>query len=153
MKDIKQMVTQDIINLMIDKVLSPREEAILSVLTNSWSDRPVTQKEIAESFQWKKANPEGHEDTHIDTITRKVRKAVHNLRVTHRLPILHNNEGHFLPSCEQDIQDFITRLELEAKGRAASTMNTYRVMKDIVGVSSNLFEELDSIGSQIVEIV
>lgn len=150
MKDIKQTIASSIIDLMIDKAFTPHEEAVLSFLTANWSDKEVTQKEIAESAKWKATHPLLGETTNINTTTRKIRRVIRNLRVEHRLPILHNEHGHYLPQTEEDIIDFMERLELEAKSRAASTIETYKIMKDSFGISSPTLDQFDAIGSQLV---
>lgn len=153
MKDIKQTVATDIINLMIAKAFTPAEEAVLSVLTSKWSEGVVSQREIAESPQWKAAHPLRQENTSINTATRNVRRVINNLRVTHKLPILHNANGHYLPETETDVAEFISKLELEAKARAVSTLQTYKVMKETFGISSPTFDRLETWGNQLVQIV
>jgi len=151
MKDIKQRIASDIVNVMATGSLSKQEEAILTVLTDRWGDRNVTQKEIAESRFWKDAVGTEESDSTMETKTRTVRRYIRNLRVKHKIAILHDERGHYLPETEQDLEDFIVRLEQEAKGRAASSMETYKTMKETLGVSSPLFEQLDFVGTQLIK--
>lgn len=138
---------------MISKAFSPPEEAILALLTERWSDKEVSQKEIAESDRWKATHPLLQDTTNVNTTTRKIRKVIRKLRVEHKLPILHNERGHYLPQTEEDVSEFMERLELEAKSRAASTIETYKVMKDSLGVSSPTLDRFDAIGNQLVVMV
>ena len=150
MRDIKQTVMTDIINLMISRSLSKQEEVVLALLTERWGDREISQKEIALSSKWKDSHPLLQDETNINTTTRKLRKVIRNLRIEHKLPILHNERGHFLPETEEDIDLFMERLELEAKSRAASTIETYKAMKDTFGVFSSTLDSFDTLGTQMV---
>ncbi len=152
MKDIKQIVNSDIVMLLCEKSLSSKEIAVVGILCAKWGDKHVKQKDIAEHRYWTETMEETKsEHPTMDSMTRDIRRIIRGLRVTHKLPILHDVNGHFLPETKEDLEQFIQRLESEAKGRAASSMETYKVMKETLGVSSPLFEELDFVGNQLIK--
>lgn len=150
MKDLKQLINQDIVDILCFGNPTEKEIAVLGILSKYWGDRPVTQREIAEHKYWKDSSPSA---ATIDTILREVRRTVRKLRVERKLAILHNSTGYFLPESQVQMEAFIGRLEQEAKGRAASSMETYKVMKETLGISSPLFEQLDFVGTQLIKTV
>jgi hypothetical protein len=153
MKDIKQMINQDLVNILSFGKPTQKEIAVLGILSIRWGDKPVTQREIAEHTYWKKATESTHKSGSIDTTMREVRRVIRKLRITHKLAIMHSSSGYYLPESQSDMEEFIGRLEQEAKGRAASSMETYKVMKDTLGISSPLFEQLDFVGTQLIKTI
>jgi hypothetical protein len=152
MKDLKQLVNQDIVEILCFGKPTEKEIAVLGILSHHWGDRPVTQKEIANHRYWKESTPLSTTDN-IDTKVREVRRTVRKLRVERKLAILHNGNGYYLPETQDDLEGFVQRLESEAKGRAASSIETYKVMKDTLGINSPLFEQLDFVGTQLIKTI
>jgi len=150
MKDLKQMINQDIVNVLCFGSPTEKEIAVLGILSRYWGDRPVTQKEIAEHRYWKESSKS---TASLDTVLREVRRTVRKLRVERKLAILHSSNGYYLPESKLEMEAFIGRLEQEAKGRAASSMETYKIMKETLGISSPLFEQLDFVGTQLIKTI
>lgn len=147
--ELRNKISADIVDLLCGSELSQKERAVINILFSVWGSHRLKQRDIASHKLWAQACPNSVSNEER-TVTREVRRTIRSLRVKHGIPILHDKDGHFLPEDEYQVERFIRRLELEAKKRAAASMETYKVMKDAVGFKSNLFEQLDSIGDQIV---
>jgi hypothetical protein len=151
MRNYKQEIASDIIQLMIDKALSPSEEAVLSVLTKNWSLGAVSQKDIVHSDEWKKAHPL-YVNADTNTSTRKLRKVINNLRIKHKLPILHNQFGHFLPDEKDHVEEFIRKLEADTKAQVCSKLETYQQIKDIFQIETVANNNVESISGQLMRL-
>jgi hypothetical protein len=132
-----QQMTKNIIELLSSEKLNKQEKAVLNVINKNWGIQHITQAKIArELFDW-------DTPTLDETLQRQVRRVIRSLRVNHKVPILHDQTGHYLPENFEDARIFLERLEREARGRSASSLETYRVLKDAVGVSSPLFDSME----------
>ena len=122
------------------------ENAVLALLESLWPKKTqITQLEIARSEKWM-----GCHEREIDVVqctlestVRQIRQIIRNLRINHMVPILSDSYGYFLPSTIDEAHEYIERTEREARSRAASSIETYRIMKKSLGISSNFFEKLE----------
>ena len=122
------------------------ENAVLALLESLWPKKTqITQLEIARSEKWM-----GCHEREIDAVqctlestVRQIRQIIRNLRINHMVPILSDSYGYFLPSTIDEAHEYIERTEREARSRAASSIETYRIMKKSLGISSNFFEKLE----------
>lgn len=127
--------------------LSTAEIAILALLIKNWGDgMRISQREIARTEAWIGVHPK-HEaamaEDYYETTTRMVRQVIRDLRVTHKIPVLADSDGYFLPNSQEEVDRYLTRMEQEARARAAASIITYNAMRDALGVHSAFFEQLN----------
>lgn len=146
--NIKESVISDIATLIGKGYLvTPKESAVLSILMLNWGREKIKQKDIIEHPHWKKLSTG---NALPETSMREVRRAIRKLRVEHRIPIMHSADGHYLPETESDIEEFMKRLEREVTRHTSSSLETYQIMKNSLGVTSNLLDRMDVAGVQVV---
>lgn len=122
------------------------ENAVLSLLESLWPKKTqITQLEIARSEKWLGCHEReiGVVQCTLESTVRQIRQIIRNLRINHMVPILSDSYGYFLPSTIDEAHEYIERTEREARSRAASSIETYRIMKKSLGISSNFFEKLE----------
>lgn len=141
----------DMIEALKKRNLSPEERAIMRVLYAAWtsgSTAHITQRELAKSEAWLGCH-EKHEFDKVqnptETTLRKVRQIVRDLRLKHNAPILSDRDGYWIPSDSREVQEYLQRIEQEAKSQAAAWFETYKAMKGTFGVSSAFFEGSQSL--------
>jgi hypothetical protein len=137
---------QTMINAARQSGMKDSENAVLSLLESLWPQKTqITQLEIAVSEKWVGCHRYeiGVVQCTLDSTVRQIRQIIRNFRIHHKVPILSDSYGYFLPSTIDEAHEYIERTEREARSRAASSIETYRVMKKSLGISSNLFEKLD----------
>ena len=132
--NIKESVIKDIATLIGrgDKV-SKKESAILSILMLNWGKEKIKQRVIIEHPYWKSAstgNPAPETEFGI--------------------PIMHSSAGHYLPETQEDVDDFMSRLEREVTRHTSSSFETYQILKDSLGATSSLLDRMDVAGVQVV---
>jgi hypothetical protein len=66
-----------------------------------------------------------------DAALRVVRGIVRELRVAFGFPIASCADGYFLPVNQAQVDEFMARVEREAKARARSSLETYRALRDV----------------------
>jgi len=131
--------------------MNDSESAVLFLIESLWADRiAITQLEIASSHKWMECHKKEEHllSSTTETTVRQVRQVIRNLRINHKIPILSDTNGYFLPSEIGEAQEYIERTEREARSRAASSIETYRVMKKTLGISSNFFDKMDDEGGE-----
>ena len=137
---------QTMINAARQSGMKDSENAVLSLLESLWPQKTqITQLEIAVSEKWLGCHKYeiGVVQCTLESTVRQIRQIIRNLRIHHKVPILSDSYGYFLPSTIDEAHEYIERTEREARSRAASSIETYRVMKQSLGISSNFFEKLD----------
>lgn len=146
--NIKESVISDIATLIGQgDSVSNKESAILSILMLNWGKDKVKQRDIIEHPYWKKVSTGNAQP---ETSMREVRRAIRKLRVGHKIPILHSAGGHYLPETESDVEEFMSRLEREVTRHTSSSLETYQIMKNSLGVTSNLLDRMDVAGIQVI---
>lgn len=135
----KEKITRQLEELRLKK-LTPEERAVMTVLWKRWKDGGgrVTQMDIARSEPWLGC----HEKYEMDrvrkpdeTTLRKVRQIIRDLRVTHYAPILSDRAGYWIPKGENEVREYLDRLEAEAKAQIQSWLETHRSMEVTFGMS------------------
>jgi hypothetical protein len=146
--NIKESVIKDIATLIGrgDKV-SKKESAILSILMLNWGKEKIKQRVIIEHPYWKSAST-GNPAPETDM--REVRRSIRRLRVEFGIPIMHSSAGHYLPETQEDVDDFMSRLEREVTRHTSSSFETYQILKDSLGATSSLLDRMDVAGVQVV---
>lgn len=145
--------TQKLTTILEDlkhKALSKEERAVMSVIYQAWlkGGKKVTQRDIAKSERWLGCNKKHELDIVKDpkeTTLRKVRQIVRDLRVTHRAPILSDRKGYWIPLTFSEVNQYLVRIEGEAKAQAAAWFETYRAMQKTFEVESKFFEQQASL--------
>lgn len=91
----------------------------------------ATQRQIARSARWIGCHPI-HEANIItgnyESTTRAVRQIVMDLRRKHLIPIMGTSKGYRFPISRREFSEYWRRLEGEARARAASSIETVRMM-------------------------
>lgn len=130
--------------LIQSEALSDEESAVATLLWDRWHVGPITQRNICKSEPWLGCHPKHEKDRAdaMESTTRRVRSIIRALRVTHKLPILANRFGYYLPKDDKEAKDYLARMEGEARARARSSVETYHAMRDTLGITSALFDEL-----------
>lgn len=145
--NVRESVTSDIAKLLGGAEISKRESVVLSILMLNWGQGKVKQKDIIEHPYWKKISTGNSQP---ETAMRELRKVIRKLRVQHSIPILHGAEGHYLPETQDEVEEFMTRLEREVTRHTSSSFETYQVMKNSLGVTLTLLDRMDVAGVQVV---
>lgn len=146
--NIRESVITDIAKLIgRSDAVSKKESAVLSILMLNWGKDKIKQKDIIEHPNWKNASTG---NAVADTQMREVRRAIRKLRVTHGIPILHSTNGHYLPETQEEVEEFMERLEKEVARHTSSSLETYQILKNSLGVTSTLLDRMDVAGVQVV---
>lgn len=117
------------------------EKDVLRLLFNRWQaqDGPIMQKEISELLPRIGGHPK-YDSRHEETTLRKIRQVVRDLRTLRWAPILADNRGYWIPQTEKECKDYIDRVEKEVKARVVASFETYRAMKESIGISSDYLD-------------
>lgn len=146
--NIKESVIADIATLIgKGDVISKKESAILSILMLNWGKEKIKQRVIIDHPYWRNLSTG---NAAPETSMREVRRAIRKLRVQHGIPIMHSADGHYLPETQEEVDDFMERLEREVARHTSSHLETYQVMKNSLGVTSVLLDRMDVAGVQVV---
>ena len=117
--------------------LTKAESSVLSLLTANWNDgNRITQRDIADSLPWLGCHPKheaGKVAKEYETTTRCVRKVVRDLREKHKIPVLSDPDGYFLPTTDEAAMKYLDATHRQAKARAAASMATYYMMCQALG--------------------
>lgn len=120
--------------------ISREEKLVLRYLLIRWQAKKehTTQKEITyalpELF-------EGMTSVSDETLFRYVRRIIRTLRIERYAPILSDRKGYYLPLTESECREYLVRMENKARAQAAAWFETYRSVKESLGISSEFFEE------------
>lgn len=108
------------------------EKQVLRILFEAWknSKGKVTQQDLCERM-FLKSN---------ESLTRLVRKLVRDLRTRRWAPILSDRTGYWIPQNEAETGLYLRRVEHEVKSRVYASFETYKAMKESLGISSPYFE-------------
>ena len=81
----------------------------------------------------------------LESTQRQVRAIVRRLRLKHKIPVLSDHSGYRLPESDADAKKFVQGMERTAKARAAASLETYRAMKETLGITSKIFDQIENI--------
>lgn len=109
------------------------------IVRASHNGQKLKQKQIATLINVGKNKHDSDAiDAHENTL-RKVRQIVRELRVIHRLPIVSNRTGYWIPYDEQEARDFLEKTEKVAVAHYMSAKETYSVMAEVLDIKSEFF--------------
>src|SRR5574343_930414 len=144
---ITDQTTVEVVTSRLNRVrdlCEPEEKMVLDVLIRKWTEeKKVTQNELARivkgiGFHEKH---EGHlELPKHETTLRKIRGVIRTLRVDHKVPILSDKHGYWLPWNVQECKTYVENMEKRVKAQTAAFFETYRAMEHTVGIHSDFFE-------------
>jgi len=104
----------------------------------------VGQDSIAESEWWLFYNPEDraklNDPKKRDSVLRRVRLAIHELRTEYGAPILSSDSGYWLCRDQSEADFYIGQLEHTVKSMSSSYYRTYHKMKGTLEATSSFFE-------------
>lgn len=146
--NIKENVIADIATLIgKGDVVSKKESAVLSILMLNWGKERIKQKDIIEHPYWMRTVTG---NSLPETRMRELRRAIKKLRVQHGIPIMHSSNGHYLPETQDEVEEFMERLEREVTRHTSSSLETYQTMKNALGATSTLLDRMNVAGVQVV---
>lgn len=126
------------------------EKAVLRLLWTAWVEETgkITQGDIAKSQEWLGCHPKYESDVvrnKRESTLRQVRQIIRNLRIDHKIPILSDNKGYWIPRTESEVIEYVERMEKIAKAQAASWHQTYRAVSETLNVTSSFFDQFSGI--------
>ena len=110
--------------------MQPEEIAVMRILLGS--SFPVSQKKIAKNHHWIECSDFLIQPT--EGTLRKVRQAVHDLRVKFSVPILSSAKGYWIPATIEEIKHYLERKKKEALAQADSWFRTHKAIQKSVGL-------------------
>lgn len=138
---------QSQLNKLVDLDLYPEERAVLqAIYAATFGTDPqakITQRQIADSEQWLGCHPKYDPmipEKDRETTLRKVRQVIRDLRINRAAPILSDSKGYWIPTNQNEITEYLKRIEQEAKSQAAAWFQTYKVMSQSFQITSEYFE-------------
>lgn len=117
------------------------QKDVLRLLYDKWYHKrgKITQREIADTLP-KLGSHKEHEHRTEESTLRMVRQIIRNLRVYQSAPILADRNGYWIPHSEIEVADYLEKTEREVKARIASSYETYKAMKESVGITNPFFD-------------
>lgn len=106
-----------------------KEERTIAGLLWCQYGQPLTQRQIAELAKGLGAHPRFENPSITDTTLRYVRQVIHDLKVTHGILIVSSPKGYWYPNTSKEAEEYVERLEKQAKASAKSHMVTSKVME------------------------
>lgn len=102
---------------------------------------PINQKTLTQKFLLQTGTVNMLVD---DSQVRQVREQVRQLRLA-GVPVLSNHKGYFMPRTADEVIDILKRIEREAAGRAKSSFETHRALRDAFAAldQTDFLAELD----------
>lgn len=124
--------------------LSEEERKVMRCLYGAYREGKgkLTQRDIAKSEAWMGSHPRFEDYSVTDTTLRKVRQIIRDLRLNHNAPILSDRDGYWIPSREEEVTEYLDRIEQEAKAQTKAWFETYKAMKFTFGATSDFFEQM-----------
>lgn len=137
--------------------ISAEEGAVLYAIWQAWGEnKKITQQQIADSERFIGCHPKYEADIVAkkrDSTLRQVRQLIRNLRIIHGVPILSDARGYWIPYSIDEASEYLGRTEAIAKAQAAAWFETYRAMRDTLGITSSFFERLHPANASDQELV
>lgn len=121
------------------------ERAVLNILMRHFNDRKVTQLEIARSERWMGCHPKHEADIRsnkMETTTRQVRQIIRDLRVKWEVPIISDVKGYWIVNSQEEAQEYLSRLEIEAKAQIKSWIETSDAMERALNIHNLFFTNI-----------
>jgi hypothetical protein len=122
---------------------TPEQLAVLEVLVATQGK--VTQRQIARQcpmlgHHWREEDSAPENETTL----RKVRQLVRDLRVKFRVPVLSDPKGYWLPTYEEEIAEYVDRVEKQARATAQAWFETLHSLEGFIEEERHhdLFDEI-----------
>jgi hypothetical protein len=123
------------------------QREVLDVLTTTLGK--VTQRDLAKRCpmlgrHWREQATAADDETTL----RKVRQVVRDLRVELRVPILSDPKGYWLPRTDDEVVEYVDRVEKQARATARAWFETLKSLDGFVddGRQRALFDVIEAIG-------
>lgn len=131
--------------LLVKEPLTDEERAVMANLWSNYGKRKVTQTDIARSERWMGCHPKHEADIRankLETTTRQVRQIIRDLRVKWWVPVISDVKGYWIVESEQEAQEYLTRLEMEAKAQIKAWVETSKAMERALNVKNLFFSSI-----------
>lgn len=114
------------------RVATDEQVRVLDVLASS--KEKLTQRQIADACPGLGAHHREHDagivsQVSTETTLRRVRQIVRDLRVLRHVPILSDPKGYWLPRTEDEIAEYVERVEKQARATADSWFETVQSLE------------------------
>lgn len=129
------------------RALSEEERAVMANLWSNYDKGKVTQLQIARSERWMGCHPKHEADIRsnkMETTTRQVRQIIRDLRVKWEVPIISDVKGYWIVTSQEEAQEYLNRLEVEAKAQIKSWIETSRAMARALNMQNSFFTNLEA---------
>ena len=127
--------------------MSHKHRVVLDIIiANTYNaTAKITQRQIANCEQWLGCHRVHEEEVipkarQYETTLREVRQIIRDLRLLHRVPIISDVKGYWIPAKLKEVDETIARMERTAKSQAGAWFETYRAMRGIFTIESEYFE-------------
>ena len=100
----------------------------------------VTQSDISSLLPNLGSHRKHEYERSNESTLRQVRQIIRDLRTKRWAPILSNINGYWIPQSETEAREYLNRSEHEVKARVMASFETYKVMRESLGISSDYFE-------------
>lgn len=118
------------------------EEKIVYELIKGCTGR-ITQRQIMTHARYIGCHPIHEDDIGLvnkqESTLRKIRQVIRDLRIIHFAPILSDAKGYFIPETEEEVKEYLERMEKTVKAQQAAWRETYIVMKSVFEIESDFF--------------
>ena len=140
MKDFEQNIRDQVVGIGRSDIPSA-ERDVLRVLYQRWQrgEGKITQRELADAVPDLGRHQREKVPTE-ETTLRKIRQVVRDLRVLRWAPVISDGDGYWIPRNEAEAREYIERMEAEVKARVAASFETYRAMRESLGITSNFLD-------------
>lgn len=139
-----------LIDAMRSLNLTDEEKAVMNCILGTFTvsvngkQKKITQTEIARSERWLGSQKKFERPSEESTL-RKVRQIIRDLRLKRCAPILSDRDGYWIPSSQNEIDEYLKNLEITAKAQTKAWFETYQAMQRTFEVKSDYFERQNSL--------
>jgi hypothetical protein len=144
MTDFQELIKKRVLALA-NEPLTPEEKAVMANLWSNYGQGKVTQLMIARSERWMGCHPKHEADIRankMETTTRQVRQIIRDLRVKWEVPIISDVKGYWIVNSQEEAQEYLSRLEVEAKAQIKSWIETSDAMERALNIHNLFFTNI-----------
>lgn len=144
MTDFQELIKTRVLDLSKED-LTPEEKAVMANLWSNYGQGKVTQLMIARSERWMGCHPKHEADIRankMETTTRQVRQIIRDLRVKWEVPIISDVKGYWIVTSQEEAEEYLDRLEIEAKAQIKSWIETSNAMKHALNIHNLFFTNI-----------
>lgn len=144
--DFTKRITEQVVGIGKSGIPSEAKD-VLRVLYNRMTGNlgKVTQEDLVRILPQLGNHPKHEKPPTMDTTLRKVRQIIRDLRVKHWAPILSDKEGYWIPQTKEEAQEYMNRVEGEIRARVAASFETYKCMKESLGIANTFLDKQASL--------